>query len=180
MSDVIAFQDLAMMANRTRNGSGIYDWVVPKSSELGAGGSLRKMIDFIVPTCGCSRLNIHLFRALRNKGSSFCPAHSHDSDGRPLLRTGNNFTNWPFYYVDTEGFGVAMQRCTMVVRRAARTFGNATLGALAERYRKEYDAPDDFFSFHLNMVSLTMFSNGCSIHPSTRLMQPLLPTERLR
>ena len=57
MSDVIAFQDLAMMANRTRNGSGIYDWVVPKSSELGAGGSLRKMIDFIVPTCGCSHSN---------------------------------------------------------------------------------------------------------------------------
>ena len=85
--------------------------------------------------------------------------------GRPLLCSGNNFTNWPFYYVDTEGFGVAMQRCTMVVRRAARTFGSATLGALAERYRKEYDAPDDFFSFHLNMVSLTMFSNGCSSHP---------------
>ena len=81
------------------------------------------------------------------------------------LTAGNNFTIWPFYYVDTEGFGVAMQRCTMVVRRAARTFGNATLGALAERYRKEYDAPDDFFSFHLNMVSLTMFSNGCSSHP---------------
>ena len=57
MSDVIAFQDLAMMANRTRNGSGIYDWMVPKSSELGAGGSLRKMIDFIVPTCGCSHSN---------------------------------------------------------------------------------------------------------------------------
>ena len=57
MSDVIAFQDLAMMANRTRNGSGIYDWVVPKSSELGAGGSLRKMIDFIVPTCGCTHSN---------------------------------------------------------------------------------------------------------------------------
>ena len=165
MSDVIAFQDLAMMANRTRNGSGIYDWEVPKSSELGAGGSLRKMIDFIVPTCGCTHSNGRL-------GLGLTVATT--------LTAGNNFTNWPFYYVDTEGFGVAMQRCTMVVRRAARTFGNATLGALAERYRKEYDAPDDFFSFHLNMVSLTMFSNGCSSHPSTRLMQPLLPTERLR
>jgi len=52
-------------------------------ASYGGGGSLKKMIDFIVPTC-------------------------------------LNFSNWPFYHVNTEGFDSGLARCPFVLRRAAR------------------------------------------------------------
>lgn len=55
-ADVIEFQDLAFMINRSTGTSGIdmYTFVVPNStanSSYGGGGSLQKLAEFLVPTC---------------------------------------------------------------------------------------------------------------------------------